>query len=128
LKHTIATPKLDRIDLSHDGIAMFLGPTSTEVMQVLWDAPGTIKSVWTKLRRTKLFEDTMYTTIATTCNRLVDRGFLTRNNIASDGKPTFHFVPTMTEVELTQFCIYFIIHRIQTSFNITNADLIIILE
>lgn len=114
MKYTAPTPKLDRIDLTQTGIAMFLGPRSADIMCLLWQEPATTKNVWKRLRAS----DTMYTTVATTMNRLVERGFLTRENIGTDTKPTYHFTPTMSELELTHFCINYTLLAIRLTFNI----------
>ena len=97
-------------------------------MHQLWREPATIKQVYNKLRRTSAFEETMYTTIATTCMRLTQRGFLTQQNIATDAKPVYHYTPTMTEHELIAFCLTFILQRFESTFHIKITDLAKLLE
>ena len=83
-----------RFDPAQSGARCWLGPAEAAIMATIWEAdtPLTIRRVW----RT-LWDDyeRAYTSVATTVNRLVAKGLLTRRRSGL----AFVFTATLTEQE-----------------------------
>lgn len=82
-------PMVNRVYLDLEGLALFLGgETQAVIYSCVLAMPGaTIKRIQSYL--TEEYKPIAYTTVATTANRLVDKGILARHNTGSKGKPEY---------------------------------------
>lgn len=110
-----AIPQVRKINLNQAGLEMFMGRTEAPIMRAVWQGKTRITTIHRYVCRE--YTELSKSSISTTVQRLVDKGFLVKLPIADSVHNEHEYVPTCTsEEQLVTIVLQVLIYKLSVNF------------